>query len=122
LLNTLQKYYYTVYYKNAKKQDNRDGVMDRTGALPRVSRGPEGQTSSRLILLAKSETLTIQGQDALVNSVCQSASPRENDFASRIKSGQEPESVDTIRGYSSPSKVATEPLIFRLGNDPQLTS
>jgi hypothetical protein len=27
--------------------------------------------------------------------------------------------VDTIRGYSSPSKFATEPLIFRLGNDPQ---
>ena len=41
-----------------------------------------------LILLAKSETSTIQGQHALVNSVCQSASSRENDFASSITFGE----------------------------------
>jgi hypothetical protein len=38
----------------------------------------------QLILLPKSETRTIQGQRALVYSVCQSASPREHDFASGI--------------------------------------
>ena len=35
------------------------------------------------------------------------------------KRGQESLSVDTIRRYSSLAKFATEPLIFRLGNDPQ---
>jgi hypothetical protein len=35
-----------------------------------------------VILLVKSATRTIQGQHTLVYSVCQSASPRQNDFAS----------------------------------------
>jgi hypothetical protein len=39
---------------------------------------------SLLMLMAKSETSTIQGQHALVNAVCQPASPRENDFAISI--------------------------------------
>jgi hypothetical protein len=41
-----------------------------------------------LILLAKSETPTIQGRHALVYSVCQSASPSEHDFASSIIFGE----------------------------------
>src|SRR5688500_14921886 len=40
--------------------------------------------------LAKSETRTIQGQHAPVNSVCQWASPREHDFASRLKNDDDP--------------------------------
>jgi hypothetical protein len=42
----------------------------------------------KLILLAKSETRTIQGPHALINSVGQSASPREHDFASSITFGE----------------------------------
>jgi len=45
-------------------------------------------SSSFLILLAKPATRTIQGQHPLVNSVCQSASPREDDFASSIIFGE----------------------------------
>jgi hypothetical protein len=48
-------------------------------------------SSSVLILLAKSETSSIQGQHAqhaLVTSVCQTASSRHNDFASSITFGE----------------------------------
>jgi hypothetical protein len=48
---------------------------------------PMDGSSSLLILLAKSETCTIQGQHALVNSACQPASPRQNDFAISITFG-----------------------------------
>ena len=41
-----------------------------------------------LILPAKSETRPIHGPHALINSVCQSANPRENDFASSITFGE----------------------------------
>jgi hypothetical protein len=41
-----------------------------------------------MILLAKSETRTIQGQHVLVNSVCQPANLRQNDFASSITFGE----------------------------------
>jgi hypothetical protein len=40
--------------------------------------------SPKVILLAKPETRTIQGQHALVNAVCLPASPRQNDFASSL--------------------------------------
>jgi hypothetical protein len=51
-----------------------------------------------LILLAKSKTHAIQGQHALVHAVCQSASPRENDFAGRINDHVDPDSRHTGPG------------------------
>jgi len=46
--------------------------------------------SPHVILLAKAETRTIQGQHARVNSVCQPASPRQHDFAIRSNNGDDP--------------------------------
>jgi hypothetical protein len=63
-----------------------------------------------MILLAKSETRTIQGQHAVVYSVCQSASPRENDFASRIKYAQEPESGLKTAMFSGGTSYILGPL------------
>jgi hypothetical protein len=48
-------------------------------------------SSSFLILMAKSKTQTVQGKNALANSVCQAMASRQNDFAISIKSAQEPE-------------------------------
>ena len=60
--------------------------------------------SPTMILLVKSETHTIQGRRALVNSVCQSASPRKNDFASGIKNDEDPGNLDEVwDGYPGPS-------------------
>jgi hypothetical protein len=44
-------------------------------------------SSALLILLAKSETRTIQGQHALVTAVRQPTRPCQNDFASSITFG-----------------------------------
>ena len=45
----------------------------------------DAPTASELIWLAKSETRTSQGQQALITAVCQSARPREEDCASRTR-------------------------------------
>jgi hypothetical protein len=65
-----------------------------------------------MILMAKSETRTIQGQHALVNSVCRSTGPRQNDFAISIKNDEEPtpftlvgNSADSPEPLSRPSSA-----------------
>jgi hypothetical protein len=52
--------------------------------------------SPKAILLAKSETSTIQARHALVNSVCPWVSPHGNYFASRIKSDDDPQNYDAV--------------------------
>jgi hypothetical protein len=49
--------------------------------------------SPNVILVAKSKTQTVQGKNALANSVCQAMASRQNDFASSIKTGQEPNGI-----------------------------
>jgi hypothetical protein len=55
--------------------------------------------SPKVRLLAKSETSAIQGQHALVNSVRQSAGPRENDFASSLHEWHSPPRMKIPSGY-----------------------
>jgi hypothetical protein len=49
---------------------------------------PQANTLATMILLAKSETRTIQGQHALVTAVRQPTRPCQNDFASSITFGK----------------------------------
>jgi hypothetical protein len=61
----------------------------RRGPQPKDDVAHAEPSSTTVILMAKSDPSRMQGQHALVSSVCQSASSRENDVASGINSDQE---------------------------------
>jgi hypothetical protein len=87
-------------------------AMERFDAIGRMKPSLEtapatAPPSPKVILLAKSEIRTIHVWQAGENRKSQDSGRRENDFASSIKSGQEPTSFTSV-GSSTDSR---EPLL-----------
>jgi hypothetical protein len=75
-----------------------------------------------VILLAKSEISMIHVRQALENMLCQRASTREDDFASSIKSAQEPMFVSSPSRESALLRPVASPALHFQANSSRCAS